>query len=111
MMRIPSPDGMGLAPSWDNYVVAQTVQASLGLIPRDALAVGVEVEGTHIRIHFQLSDSTDESPEDVGDIVEDLKVLMGDAARVEAVQEVLDVRRISPRDRVRWIFLARLDDP
>lgn len=45
-VSLPTPEDPGRSPVWENYVVAQATQASLGLLPRSALAVGVSVAGT-----------------------------------------------------------------
>lgn len=59
-MSMPSPEGPGCAPVWENYVIAQTVAASRGQIPEHALAFGVEVDGPRLRLRFQLSEVTEE---------------------------------------------------
>lgn len=106
-MRFPSPDDLHNAPTWNNYVVAQAVQASLGLIPHTALAVGVRVNGFDVRLQFQLSEMDAAAAEDIEDIRIDLNLLLGDAVQVEATHELRAERLVSPRDGVRWIFLAR----
>lgn len=35
----------GRAPVWENYVIAQTMEASRGQIPEHALALEIEVDG------------------------------------------------------------------
>jgi len=106
-VSFPSPEDPARAPVWENYVVAQAVQASLGLIPRNALAAGVEVDGPNVRMHFQLRELSEHDAADIADIVDDLDALLGDAVDIEAVHELRDRREISPNDGVRWIFLAR----
>ena len=108
-MKFPNPDDLGDAPIWENYVVAQAVQASLGLIPGSAQALGVQVHGRRVRLHVQLSEASDQASEDIDDIVDDLRSLLGNGVEVDAVQEVVDVRKISPHDGIRWTFLARSD--
>lgn len=106
-MTLPSPDDMSRAPVWENYVVAQAVQASLGLIPGSAHAIGVRVSGTTVHLVMQLSRLTDEDEVDIDDIVTELELLLGDAVRVVRHHEIRQHRHIAPDDGVRWIFLAR----
>lgn len=107
-MSLPTPEDPGQAPVWENYVVAQAVQASLGQIPEHALAVGVEADGPIVRLRFQLSEVTDEDRADMTDIVSELEGLVGNDVEVDFSHEVLDRRDISPTAGVRWIFLARV---
>jgi hypothetical protein len=53
-LKLPTPDDPAEAPVWDNYVLAQVVQASLGLIPRTALAFGVAMQGADVRLVFSV---------------------------------------------------------
>ena len=102
---MPSPEGPGCAPVWENYVIAQTVAASRGQIPEHALAFGVEVDGPRLRLRFQLSEVTEE---DRADIDSELEGLVGNDVEVASSYEVRDQRQISPTDGVCWIFLARV---
>jgi hypothetical protein len=106
-MRLPTPDEPVDAPVWENYVVAQTAQASLGIIPLHALAVGVTVSRSAVVLRFQLSVITPTDEEDMSDIASELQTLVGDHVRVDMVREVREERLISPNDGVRYIFLAR----
>lgn len=106
-MSLPTPEDPGRSPVWENYVVAQTVQASLGLLPRNALAVGVSVTGTIVHLRFQLAELSEADAADIDDIVSELEVLMGDDVHVDKTYEVRQEPEISPHDNVRWIFLAR----
>jgi hypothetical protein len=107
-MSLPTPEDPGRAPVWENYIVAQVVQASLGQIPEHALAMGVEVAGTRVRLWFQLSEATEDDEADMDDIIGELEALVGEEVQIEAVHEVRAEREISPSDGVRWIFLARI---
>ena len=106
-MKYPSPTDIGRAPVWENYVIAQTVQASLGLIPEHALAVGVEVAEWTVRLQFQLTQVAEQDATDMRDIVSELEDLVGPDIRVEAAHEVREWRAISPHDGVCWIYLKR----
>lgn len=106
-MIFPGPDDPARAPVWDNYITAQVSQAALGLIPQNALAVGVEVDRYNVRLRFQLSRLTDEDALDIDDIVAELADLLGDKVQVGSVHEVRDAPLISPHDGVYWIYLAR----
>ncbi|WP_433161674.1 hypothetical protein [Kribbella sp. CA-247076] len=90
-----------------NYIVAQAVQASLGQLPLHALAVGVEVHGSRIRLRFQLSEITEEDEAGIGEIVNGLETLVGDEVAVESMREIRNEHEISPTDGVRWIVLVR----
>lgn len=105
-LRYPSPEDPARAPVWENYIIAQTVQASLGMIPRNALAVGVEVDGASVRLRFQLAAATAEDLADIEDIVSEFQALVGDDVAVDSVYEIREQRDIS-LDRVLWVFFAR----
>ena len=106
-MRLPTPDDLGNAPAWRNYIVAQTVQAALGRIPEHALAVGVEVSGLRVGLRFQFVELSGGDHADMADIVDGLETLVGDDVEVESTFEVREHRQISPSDGICWIFLAR----
>ena len=106
-MIFPSPEDLGQAPAWENYVVRQATQATLGAIPRNALALGVRVHGRDIRVTFQLKKLTNRDAVDMADIVSDLEDLVGDEINVGLDHEILAKKRISPTDGVVWIYLAR----
>lgn len=106
-MILPTPEDPGRSPAWENYVVSQAVQASLGLLPRSALAVGVRVAGTDVLLRFQLSKLTEDDAVDIDDIVSELGALVGEHVQVDKTCEIRDEPEISPHDNVRWIFLAR----
>ncbi len=107
-MSLPTPEDLGRAPAWENYIVAQAVQASLGLIPEHTLALGVEVAGADVRLRFQLTEAAEEDVADGDDIVSELEALVGPAVHVERVYEVRDERAVTPSNGTRWIFLARV---
>lgn len=104
---LPTPDDPKGSPVWENYVVAQAVQAMLGIVPIHALAVGVVVDGATVRVRFQLSEVSDVDVADMADIRAELQDLLGSEVDVSMGHEVLAQRRISPRDGGRWVFLAR----
>jgi hypothetical protein len=106
-VHLPSPDDPGLAPVWDNYIVAQAVQASLGLIPKHAVAIGVAVAGTEVRLCFQLTEVTSDDLADMGDIASELETLVGEEVQVELAHEMRSAPDVSPLTGVRWIFIAR----
>lgn len=56
-------------------MVAQTVQASLGLLPRHALAVGVRVAETDVQLCFRLTELTRDDLDDIEDIASELEAL------------------------------------
>ena len=108
-MRYPSPSDPANAPVWENYVAAQTSQASLGIVPRSAVALGVLVAGTSVTLRFQLAACSQQDIDDMNDIVAELEVLLGPGVSVTRSFDVLQHRDISARDGVRWVYLARDD--
>jgi hypothetical protein len=104
-MTLPSPDDPAHAPVWDNYVVAQAVQASLALIPPHTLALGVAVDRFDVELVFQLSGATDRR--DISQIWENFEALVGGAINVTARHEVRQGRDVSALDGIRWVYLAR----
>ena len=106
-MRYPSPTDSAHAPVWENYVVAQASQASLGMVPRSALAFGVLVEETSVTLRFLLAACTPQDVEDMDDIVSELEGLLGPDVLVTRSFDVRDPLEMSPHDRVRWVYAAR----
>ncbi len=104
---LPTPNDSASAPVWENYIVSQVAQASLGQIPVHALAMGVQVNGPQVWLRFQLSECSDLDVVDMDDILSELAALVGDRVQVELHSEVLTQRAVNPSDGVRWIFLAR----
>jgi hypothetical protein len=106
-MRFPTPDDPANAPVWENYVVAQTAQAALGLIPRSALAMGVEVDRANAVLRFQLAACTPEDVEDMDDIVSELEVLLGQGVKVTRTADVVAHWMVEdPSAGMRWVYLA-----
>ncbi|AXE37793.1 hypothetical protein [Acidipropionibacterium virtanenii] len=106
-MTLPTPEDPARAPIWENYATAQTSQASLGLIPDHAYAVGVEVNGRHLRLRFQLSRLTEEDEEDMRDIVSELEALVAQEIYVDYSYEFTDRPRLDPHDGVSWIYATK----
>jgi hypothetical protein len=100
----PSPSNMGRAPLWMNYVTAQTSQAALGLIPRNALAVGVKIAETEIEVIFQMSKITKEDEEDISDVVDYLQMLLGFDVDVHKKCELRDQPDLPSSKEVSWIY-------
>ncbi|WP_182112674.1 MULTISPECIES: hypothetical protein [unclassified Actinotalea] len=109
-MTLPSPENPQNAPIWDNYVVAQVAQASLGAIPRHALAVGVEIAGKDVTLRFQLARETPDDDEDIEDIKDAFWVLVGNDVNIGVRTDVMSAPELEVRRGVRWIYRARLDD-
>ncbi len=105
---LPNPDDLGRAPLWENYVIAQLTQASLGLIPRSAVALGVVVDRYEVTVWCQLRELTAEATEDLDDIVGALGLLVGDEVRLRWRHEIRDEPVITPQDRICWTFAARM---
>jgi hypothetical protein len=93
-MTMPTPGNMNRAPAWDNYLVAQAVQASLGLIPRSALG-----------IYITISDEAD-----MADIVDNFTMLIGFVVPCTSNYRILQERELAPKGaRVRWLFSHHQD--
>ncbi|WP_199422437.1 hypothetical protein [Actinotalea solisilvae] len=107
-MTYPSPEDMKLAPAWDNYVVAQLSQAALGIIPVNALALGAEIFGSRVRLHFQLTTESEQDIEDMREIEDGLSDLVGDAVQIERAVEIRAEPSLAPRG-VRWVYRVRQD--
>jgi hypothetical protein len=106
-MKFPTPDDPADAPVWENYVVAQAAQASLGLIPVRALAVGVQVRGADVILRLQMLRLAEQDVQDVHDITDAVSDLLGPDVRVRVTYEVRTEPALSPHDGVRWFFSAR----
>jgi hypothetical protein len=107
MESTPTPPAS--APAWDNFVVSLANAAILGIVPTNALAVGVKIDGLNVQFVFQLSQITDEDAEDMDDIVSEMEVLADPGLIISKTFEVRADRAISPHDGVRWIFLSRVE--
>lgn len=103
-MSWPTPEDPGRAPVWDNYVIAQTVQASLGGIPPHAVAMGVRVAGTEVQLCFRLTELTDDDVEDMDDIVSELEALVGNHVHVDKRWEIRETPGIASHDGIAWIY-------
>ena len=75
-MMLPSPDNPQNAPVWENYIVAQAVQASLGLVPLHAVAIGVEVDDVRVWLRSQLAEVSEQDVVDLEDIRGNLQDLV-----------------------------------
>ncbi len=107
-MSMPTPDDLAFAPAWDNYLVAQTVHASLGLIPSNALCIGVAVSKAGVEIVFQMLDLTVQDQADIDEIVENLGSLIAFVVPVTSSTRVVKDREITPSGQpIRWLFLKR----
>jgi hypothetical protein len=99
---------MGIAPIWENYVMAQATQASLGLIPASTLAIAVEVDQLIVRLEFQLASPSEPDLDDVADIADQLSDLLGPHAVVESTVIHTDQRTVVPPSKDRgYIYLSR----
>ncbi len=106
---LPTPDDVARAPAWENYVTAQVVQASLGQIPANALAVGVRVDGRQAELVFYLSNMTGGDAEDMESLTSEFEALVGEQIRVTRCVEIRSGLSVDPRDGIRWVYLARPD--
>ena len=106
-MTLPTPDDLGAAPLWENYVIAQLTQASLGLVPLNALALGVVVDGLDVTVTCQLGALSDTDLDDLREIAEELTSLVGEHVHVTSTHEVREEPAITPHDAATWIYVAR----
>ncbi|MFC8597680.1 hypothetical protein [Isoptericola sp. NPDC057191] len=106
-MTLPTPEYLGGAPLWENYVVAQLTQASLSLVPRDALALGVAVDGLDVAVVCQVRERTEDSGVDVDEIAQELQFLLGERVRVTTRFETQSAPTMTPHDTTVWVFAAR----
>lgn len=107
-MKYPEPDDMRGVPHWENYIVAQMVQATIGLIPTDALAVGVRIKALDVELIVRFASEPDQlSVTDIHDIAEDFTDLVG--PEVSLIVRIgvgsLPVGR-SDAISARWIYQA-----
>ena len=109
-MTLPTPEDPRGAPVWENYLVAQLTHAALGLLPRRAVALGVEVNNYDVTVHCQLSSVTVADQEDLTEIASELATLVGDDVHVRIAYDVRQRPIISPHDGVRWIYAARSEE-
>ena len=106
-MDFPTHDDSKQAPVWENYVIAQATQASLRLIPADAHALGVEVEGHRVALVLQSSAQSPAAEQDMTDIVSELEVLLGPKVAVSHRWDIKDDCRLDPHDGVAWFYATR----
>jgi hypothetical protein len=95
---------------WHNYLVAQLVSASLGYLPRHAVAVGVEPGIDEVVVHFQLTEVDAQDDEDMDEIVGELSILLGDVVGVRRTTDVRARAHTDPTGPVRWTYRVRVDD-
>ncbi len=107
-MSLPTVDDPGRAPVWENYLVAQAVQASLGLIPESTLAFGIEVSGSTVKLLFQIHEMSESTAADIEEIVSEMESLVGQEVYVHETHEIRSERSVSTDSKVRWIYLIHL---
>ncbi|WOC60436.1 hypothetical protein RI444_18295 [Paenarthrobacter sp. AT5] len=111
-MRMPAPHDLAQAPLWEIYIIAQSVAAMRGQIPKHALAVGVEIHGVRIKLKFQLSTVTEEDQTDMDDILSELEAYVGQGVEVQSAHEIRKERRVLPdgTDNLYNLYLSRYDE-
>ena len=86
-------------------MVAQTVQACLGLIPSGTHALGVSIDGPAVNLILQIREWCEEAAADWADIVEQLQDLLGPEVAVSSTVETRDAPRLgSPDPNTRWVY-------
>jgi hypothetical protein len=108
-MIMPTPGDMGLAPQWDNYLVAQAVQATLGLIPSSALGISISISDTDVKFEFQLAELSEGDETDIADIIDNFNMLIGFVVPVSSTTRLVPHRQVTPSrgSRERWVFSKR----
>lgn|GEM_PF-4244610 len=111
MTTLPTPQNLEGTPLWENYLVAQLTQAALGLVPGNALALGVEVDEFDIAVVCQVPQATAAVVDDVEEIAQELMFLLGERADVSTRVETRAVATMTPQDSTVWIYAARDPEP
>lgn len=75
-MDTVSPPVVAPALAWENYVVVQLVQALLGLVSADVLAVSAEISRGVVVLHFESAKVTSELRDDAEEACFELDVLL-----------------------------------
>jgi hypothetical protein len=111
-MDFPTSDDPRQAPVWANYVIAQTAQASLRLIPPDAHALGVEVDGPRVALVLQAPAGSPTAEQDMTDIVSELEALLVPDVAVLSRLDIKDECQAQPARRGGVVLrVASLTDP
>ena len=103
-LRHFSEDEIQRVPFWENYLVCQAIQASLGTIPRHSTAVGLAIEDQDVVFHFQLSYVSDEDEEDMKDLLDKFETIVEKDVHVSRLIDIREERRLLPS--VAWIYLS-----
>ena len=107
--EFPSPDNMRRAPVWDCYVIAQAAAALLGVVPHNALAVGVRAEGRLITMIFRMSQLTGSDEDDIDFVCDYLQDLVGEDINVDRSVSLVSEPGISAGDGIGWLYAKRVD--
>ena len=92
---------------WRSYLVAQLAHACLGLIPENALAIGVEVLGEGVLLRFVMTEMTDQTREDIDDILDAFGILVGPRVGIAVERSTTDGRSPIPNDdQTDWTYKA-----
>jgi hypothetical protein len=91
-------------PFWENYLVRQAIQASLGTIPRHALAVGLAIHDREVVFHFQLPYVSEEDEEDMKELLDNFETIVEQDVHTSRQIDIREERRLS--QSVAWIFLS-----
>ncbi|WP_375431378.1 hypothetical protein [uncultured Friedmanniella sp.] len=97
----------GRIPFWENYLVCQAVQASLGRYPPHATAIGIEVKGRNAIFHFQMPYASQEDEEEMLDILDEFETIAEVEVHVSRHIAIRSERQTAPSDGVTWIYLSR----
>lgn len=110
-MTFPTPDELATIPVWECYVTGQMVQASLGQIPENALALGVSISELDVKFHCQMRELTEQDAADLSDIESEFYGLVGDDITLETIIEIRNYRDVRGSGRIQWFYLDRTPPP
>lgn len=97
--------------NFENMLVIDALQASLGLISRNIRGISVQLESGKIVLHFALYNHDADVVEDIDEMAFELDALRGGAIRIETRLYVGPPDKIWPGRAGRLIFLAHVPDP
>lgn len=96
-----TPDSTSHVPVWENYVVCQMTQASIGLMSPRIVLAGVSVDNRNVVMRFHVDEQSESFPE-IDEVVDKFHDLTGDLLAVS-----VDIRQWDPANTdgdTRWTY-------
>lgn len=109
-MRFPTPDDMALAPAWENYLIAQFVQASIGQLSPRFVLCGLEVDGVVVTLHFRTDSETVGMPSEVQEIADEFLDLTGGVVQVQTKVRPWQAHDAGTDRHILWTYQRWLGD-